>query len=61
MTLDGQIAMLGSEDKILRVWNLVSGKCRHTLEGHTAMVWSLSVTADGWTVVSAGEPTPHRG
>ncbi len=43
----------GSADKTLKVWDLETGKCRATLEGHTNDVVSVAVTPDGKTVVSA--------
>jgi hypothetical protein len=39
-------------DKTLRVWDLSSGQCLGTLEGHSGWVNSVSVTPDGLRAVS---------
>ena len=35
VTPDGRRAVSGSSDKTLRVWDLESGACLRTLEGHS--------------------------
>ncbi|CAM6004056.1 unnamed protein product [Sphagnum balticum] len=40
----------GSEDHTVRVWNVQTGECVHTLEGHTATVHCVAF--DGNTIVS---------
>src|SRR5439155_303220 len=40
------------DDKTVRVWDVATGRCRATLEGHTAWVSSVALTADGRTAVS---------
>ena len=40
-----------------RVWDLESGTCRSTLEGHTAYVNTIAISHDGKTIVSgSGDP-----
>ena len=34
------------------VWDLATGECKSTLQGHTAQVLSVAVSSDGKTVVS---------
>jgi WD40 repeat protein len=60
VTPDGQTAVSGSSDHTVRVWDLTSGKCRHTLQGHTGGVWSVSVTPDGQTAVSGSDDNTMR-
>eukprot|EP00124_Ichthyophonus_hoferi_P003023 Ihof_evm5s236 gene=Ihof_evmTU5s236 len=40
----------GSDDCTLKIWDLKTGKCRHTLEGHRGGVWSCHV--ENTTIVS---------
>ncbi|KII88183.1 hypothetical protein PLICRDRAFT_175818 [Plicaturopsis crispa FD-325 SS-3] len=44
----GRIAVSGSYDHFLRVWDIVTGKCEHVLEGHTEKVYNvvLDLTRD---------------
>ena len=35
LSADGRYALSGSEDKTLRLWEVESGKCLRTFEGHT--------------------------
>ena len=54
MTPDGRWAVSGSGDNTLRVWDLESGQCLRTLEGHGGWVWFVRVTPDGRRAVSGG-------
>ena len=47
-----ELAVSGSDDKTVRIWDLESGACLHTLEGHIGQVRSVSVTPDGRLAVS---------
>ncbi len=38
----------------MRVWDLVEKKCTATLKGHFSAVTSLSLSSDGWLLVSGG-------
>ena len=40
------------------VWNVQTGECTHTLEGHTSYVWCVAF--DGTTIVSGGWDTTVR-
>ena len=60
LTPDGRRAVSGSEDKTLRVWDVESGQCLRTLEGHTDMVLALSLTPDGRRVVSGSRDRTLR-
>jgi WD40 repeat protein len=47
ITPDGRRAVSGSSDCTVRVWALEAGQYLATLEGHTAPVIGVAVTADG--------------
>lgn len=51
---DSRLAVSGSADKAVRLWDLSSGKCLRTLEGHLAGVTSVGFSADGQWLLSAG-------
>ncbi|MCY2963582.1 MAG: hypothetical protein NT069_08035, partial [Planctomycetota bacterium] len=48
-----EIATTG-RDGLLRIWNVETGDCVATLAGHLGLVHSLSISADGTTLVSGG-------
>ena len=39
----------------MKVWDLATGKCRATFEGHTDCAWSVAITPDGKTIVSGSD------
>src|SRR5205807_4519302 len=51
---DGQMALSGSADKTLKLWDLASGHCLQTLQGHTNWVRAASLSADKQYALSAG-------
>jgi WD40 repeat protein len=54
VTPDGQRAITGGEDGILRIWNLVTVREEYALFGHVGGVTSVAVTPDGSRVISSG-------
>ena len=52
LTSDGLLAVSGSDDQTLRVWDVESGQCLRTLKGHTDWVSAVSLTPDGHRAVS---------
>jgi WD40 repeat protein len=53
VTPDGKKVVSGSADQTLRVWDLESGQCLATFEGHTGGVQAVAVTPDGKMIVSS--------
>jgi WD40 repeat protein len=56
LTGDGR-AVSASEDGPLRVWNLHSGACLRTLQGHTNWVIGVALTGDGRAVSASRDRT----
>jgi predicted Zn finger-like uncharacterized protein len=56
----GRRAVSGDWDGKLRVWELATGKCVRTLEGHRGLVRSLAVDATGRWCVSGGDDDSVR-
>jgi WD40 repeat protein len=54
LSLDGRFALSGSEDKTLRLWDVMTGECLHVLEGHLGPVRSVSLSADSRFALSGG-------
>ena len=42
------------------MWELATGECKSTLEGHTDMVFSEAITPDGKSIVSGSEDKTVR-
>ena len=58
LSADGRWALSGSEDKTLRLWDVNSGKCLRTFEGHTKTVKSVALSADGrWALSGSHDKT----
>ncbi|MCX6583040.1 MAG: hypothetical protein NT166_22920 [Candidatus Aminicenantes bacterium] len=53
ITPDGKRVVSGSKDTTLKVWDLQTGRCLATFEGHTSDVYGVAVTPDGRRAVSA--------
>ncbi len=53
VTPDGRLAVSGSEDKTLHVWDIENGKELRVLKGHSEEVKGVALTADGCLAVSA--------
>ena len=47
VTADGSRLFSGSMDKTIKVWDVATGACVQTLQGHTDSVWSVCVSANG--------------
>jgi hypothetical protein len=60
LSADGRSAVSGASDKTVRVWDLASGQCRATLQGHTHWVRSVALSADGRSAVSGASDNTVR-
>lgn len=58
VSADGRTAISGGSNLV--VWDVSTGGCRHTLPGHTHMVYSVAVSADGRIAVSGSHDTTVR-
>lgn len=48
----------GSEDKLIKVWSLLTGECLKTLQGHQKYVWCVKAMSNGETIISgSGDST----
>jgi hypothetical protein len=47
MSADGRLALSGSSDRRVKVWDVESGSCLAILEGHTHWVSSVALSSDG--------------
>lgn len=54
VTPDGRLALTGSRDGAIRLWDPHSGRCEPAVEAHGGGVWSVDLSADGRFAVSAG-------
>ena len=45
---------------LFRVWDLETGECRQTLEGHSKAVTSIGITPDGRTAISGSDDNTVR-
>src|SRR5664280_1570758 len=50
----------GSDDKILRLWNLETGACTRELEGHTSAVTDVAWSSDGRRALSGSSDNTVR-
>ncbi|MGI5439773.1 WD40 repeat domain-containing serine/threonine protein kinase [Streptomyces shenzhenensis] len=50
---DGHYVVTADRDRRLRMWDVRTGRCLHTLEGHPESVTLVAFTVDGRNVVSA--------
>ncbi len=57
---NGKWAASSSHDTTVKIWDLVRGECRATLEGHTEPVRSAQITPDGKRILSGSDDNTIR-
>lgn len=57
---DGRLALSGDKDKILRLWEVDSGKELHQFHGHQGAVECVTFSADGRLALSGGQDKTVR-
>jgi WD40 repeat protein len=60
VTADGRQAITGSDDPLLKLWDLPTGRELLTFTGHTGRVNDVALTTDGRHVVSASDDCTLR-
>ena len=51
---DGRTLISSSDDHMIKLWNMASGRVRQTLLGHESLVMSVAISPDGKLLASAG-------
>ena len=54
-SLDGRLALSGSNDSTLRLWEVETGRSLRVLEGHSASIWSVAFSPDGRLALSGSD------
>lgn len=49
---DGKWLATGTEDKMIKIWDIQTNDCLHTLQGHSMDIYSLDFSKDGRILVS---------
>ena len=60
VSADGRLALSGSSDSTVKVWDLRSGQELRTLAGHAYGVNSVAVSADGRLALSGSGDSPVK-
>jgi hypothetical protein len=52
---DGQLLASGAYDNTVKLWDVASGKLRHTLKSHGGSVWSVAFSPNGHRLASGSD------
>jgi WD40 repeat protein len=53
----GDTLASGSDDTSVKLWDVTTGQCLKTLQGHTSRIWSVAFSPDGQILASASDDT----
>ena len=53
--MNGKLLVTGAEDRTVRIWNMKTGECLHTLRGHTSSVIGCEISQDGCHIISVAQ------
>ena len=53
--LDENVIISGSDDRTVRIWDALSGKCLQVLEGHQGQVRTVAFSPNGSLLASGSE------
>ena len=59
-TPDGKLLASGGADNLVKLWEVESGRCQHSLAGHTDHVRTVAWGPDGRTLASGSFDTTIR-
>ncbi|KAA6230458.1 WD40 repeat domain-containing protein (plasmid) [Chlorobium phaeovibrioides] len=58
LSADSIYALSGGSDHMLKLWEMSTGQCLRTFEGHSNHVWSVNLSADGkYALSGSGDKT----
>jgi WD40 repeat protein len=60
LSADGRLALSGSRDRTMRLWEVANGSCLHTLQGRTDSVTAVGLSADGRFALSGSRDRTMR-
>ncbi|MBW4467264.1 MAG: NACHT domain-containing protein [Pegethrix bostrychoides GSE-TBD4-15B] len=45
----------GGDDQMIRIWDIATGHCLSTFQGHSSKLWSIAFSPDGQTLASSSD------
>ena len=59
-SLDGKFLASTSMDYTVKLWDIQTGKCLKTLQGHQDWIWTVAFSPNGQTIASGGDDNTIR-